>query len=128
MIFGFDRDDIEVFDNTLRFLEDCSVSILDPYILTPAPGTILKKRLEKEERIMNDNWRYYDGEEVVFHPNLITAEGLRSNFWKMKSEFYSIKNITKRIIHTPLQNLMVVSYINFNNWINLKTNLNHKQL
>lgn len=119
LIFGFDSDDINIFYETLNFLEANKIPIFDSYILTPGPGTKLFERFEKEGRITHSDWQKYNGKEIVFKPNLMTSEELRFNFWKMAKTFYSLKNIFRRIFQVPLRNLIIIFYLNIKNWVNL---------
>ncbi len=96
-IFGFDVDDISVFEKTVRFAQDACCEGAAFHILTPYPGTRLYERLDKERRIFIRDWQYYDGGHAVFHPKLMSAQELEEGFtWAIK-EFYSIKSIAKRV-------------------------------
>lgn len=119
-ILGFDNDGIEVFQETLDFLKDQKISIFDPYILTPSPGTRLLNRLKKEGRITHKDWQMYGGKDLVFKPKLMTSDELRFHFWMMVKTFYSLPNIFRRIFHTPFRNMKIVIYTNMKNWLNLR--------
>lgn len=50
VVFGFDEDRLEVFRDTLDFLEDAGIQNATFNILTPYPGTPLFRRLQCEGR------------------------------------------------------------------------------
>ena len=51
-IFGFDGDDPSIFKKTVGFVQKNNIELPTFSILTPFPGTPLKKRLEEEGRII----------------------------------------------------------------------------
>ena len=120
MIFGFDYDNDNIFEKTLRFLQTNKIPIFDSYILTPGPGTELLNRLEKEMRITSKDWSRYNGKEIVFKPKQITSKELKLNFWKTARKFYSLTNLCTKVLQTPLQNLLLVLFINIRNWLDLR--------
>lgn len=96
-IFGFDADDISVFEKTVRFAQDVCCEGAAFHILTPYPGTRMYEKLDNEQRIFIRDWQFYDGEHAVFHPRQMSAQELEEGFiWAIK-EFYSIKSIAKRV-------------------------------
>jgi radical SAM superfamily enzyme YgiQ (UPF0313 family) len=74
------------------------ISYADFFILTPLPGTELRKKLERDNRIISNNWSDYDSLRVVFEPRLMTAQELNDGLWKAYQRFYSIKNILRRLL------------------------------
>lgn len=97
LVFGFDNDDITVFKNTLDWLIRNKIETMTSHILTPYPGTKLYERLEKEGRIIDNKLSHYNTSNVVFQPKHMTPEELRNGYLKMYKDFYSFKNILKRI-------------------------------
>ena len=55
IIFGFDNDDPEIFEETLQFLTRTKVSRFFPSILYPIPGTRLHQQLRSENRLLSDS-------------------------------------------------------------------------
>jgi radical SAM superfamily enzyme YgiQ (UPF0313 family) len=98
LVFGFDQDDKDVFRRTVDFLIRNHISYADFFILTPLPGTELRKKLERDNRIISNNWSDYDSLRVVFEPRLMTAQELNDGLWKAYQRFYSIKNILRRLL------------------------------
>ena len=96
VIFGFDTDTHEIFQETLDFLIRNKVSVASLNILTPYPGTVLYDNFKKEGRIINDNWEFYDHHTVVFRPANITPLELQLGKINAKEKFYSSRSILKR--------------------------------
>ena len=97
-VFGFDYDTKDVFSRTKEFVESSGIDVPDALILTPFPGTPLFNRLEKEGRILTRDWSRYDHKHVVFQPKHMTPEELLNNTRNLYKEFFSIRNMSKRIL------------------------------
>lgn len=96
MIFGFDEDTTEVFDETVKFLRKNKVSTASFNVLTPYPGTKTYNDLKMEGRLITDNWRYYDHNTVVFRPKNMTPVELQAGKSKARKKFYSFRSVLKR--------------------------------
>jgi radical SAM superfamily enzyme YgiQ (UPF0313 family) len=104
IVFGFDEDTPAIFKETLDFLEEAGVQNATFNILTPYPGTPLFARLDSEERILTRNWSKYNGRsDVVFQPNLMSAEELLAGFRYANARFYSLRSVAKRMQRSPVQ-------------------------
>lgn len=97
MVFGFDNDTKEVFDETVRFLKRNRVSTVSFNVLTPYPGTKVYENLKNENRLTTTDWRYYDHNTVVFKPRNMTPYELQIGKVNARKEFYSILSVLKRL-------------------------------
>jgi len=111
LVFGFDNDDKSVFKNTLNWLIKNKIETMTSHILTPYPGTKLYERLEKEGRIIDNDLTHYNTSNVVFQPKNMTPRELRSGYLQMYKDFYSFKNIMKRL---PVKPTAVKPFLLFN--------------
>ena len=68
MIFGFDNDTKETFDDTVDFLIKNRVSTASFNALTPYPGTQTFEDFKNSDRLITTDWKYYDHNTVVFRP------------------------------------------------------------
>lgn len=104
-VLGYDGDTLDVFEKTLRFCEEARLEAAIFPILTPYPGTTVRKRLEAEGRIISNDWRDYDMEHVTFKPNSMTAEQLQQGYEQICREFYSFSSMYRRIfkLHRSVQ-------------------------
>lgn len=99
IIFGFDNDSPEVFRSTIDFLMKNKVGYATFFILTPLPGTIFFDEMNNAGRLPHKDWSKYDLNHIVFKPQKLTKSELYSHYWKSYQEFFSLKNITKRIYY-----------------------------
>ncbi len=104
-VMGCDDDTPAVFEQTLRFCEDARLEAAIFPILTPYPGTTVRKRLEAEGRIFNNNWQDYDMEHVTFQPKGMSVKELQDGYDRICRSFYSFGSMYCRLfkLHRSLQ-------------------------
>ena len=100
-VFGLDHDEPDVFLKTAEFAVQAKIDLPRFAIVTPFPNTALYKRLEAEGRILTMNWELYDGQHVVFRPAKLSVEELQMGTEAAWKHAYSIRSITRRIVHSP---------------------------
>ena len=104
IVFGFDQDTPQIFEDTLDFLERAGIQNATFNILTPFPGTPLYRRMESEGRILSRDWRKYNSRhDVVFQPKQMSVDELLAGFRYVNERFYSLSSITKRLSRSPVQ-------------------------
>jgi len=108
-ILGLDGDEPDVFDRTLRFLDEAAIDIVKPGIFTPFPGTPDFHRLEAEGRILTRDWSRYDATQVVFQPARMTARQLQEGFYRVYREAHSIRSIAVRLARSRASPLLSLS-------------------
>jgi radical SAM superfamily enzyme YgiQ (UPF0313 family) len=111
LVFGFDHDTKDVFIKTLKWLVKNRIETMTAHILTPYPGTKLYEKLEMEGRIIHQDYSKYNTSNVVFKPNGMGADELRAGYLWIYREFYSFRNIWKRL---PQNKTILASYLLFN--------------
>ncbi len=99
-MFGFDTDKKDIFEKTLKMIDELKIDVVDFCILTPIPGTPIFEKLEKEGRITTKDWSKYNMKNVVFKPKNITPEELIKGVKKLYEDYYSTPNTLKRIIRS----------------------------
>lgn len=97
IIFGFDHDDLSVFERTLEFLLKHNIDAIQVSALTPLPGTRLYGKMVKEERIIDPRWEHYDYRHVVFSPRNMKPEQLQNGVDWIIGQFYCTGNIARRV-------------------------------
>jgi len=95
-IFGFDDDDLGVFEKTVEFADRIGVDAAQFGILTPFPGTAIWEKLTQENRILSADWSKYTIGHVVFRPRKMSPERLQEGADWAWREFYSLRRILKR--------------------------------
>lgn len=105
MIFGFDNDKKEVFNDTVRFLIKNRISTVSFNILTPYPGTKTFADLKNAGRLLTSDWKYYDHNTVVFQPTNMTPFELQAGKTLARKKFYRLPSVMKRFmgnLYSPL--------------------------
>ncbi len=95
-VFGFDHDTPEVFERTVRWIEENRLECATFHILTPYPGTPLFRQLEHEGRLLHTNWELYDTAHVVFRPKQMTPEDLEQGYAWCYERLFSHTSIWRR--------------------------------
>ncbi|MGB7761313.1 MAG: radical SAM protein [Bryobacteraceae bacterium] len=104
IVFGFDHDTPEIFDDTIDFLETAGVQNATFNVLTPFPGTPLFRRMEAEGRILTRDWRRYNSrDDVVYQPKRMSAAELLEGFRYANDRFYSLPSTVKRLSRSSVQ-------------------------
>lgn len=97
-VFGFDTDDKTVFEKTIDLVNKLNLDLPRFTAYTPFPGTPIFKKLKSENRIIEENWSFYDAQHVVFRPALMSPEELQAGlFWAWKQSYKS-SSIFKRLL------------------------------
>ncbi len=103
-VFGYDRDTPEIFEKTLEFSVRNRLAVTNFNPLIPMPGTGVYRRLEAENRLIYKKWwlsdRYRYGETAFIPANMTPAE-LRDGCLRIRTGFYSIGCIIKRLFSNP---------------------------
>jgi len=119
-VLGYDGDDVAEFDNIFNFAYKNNIAVTNFNPLIPMPGTKIYDRMEKEGRLiykkwwLSDKYRYGD---TAYIPANMTPEDLRQGCLRIRTKFYSVPSILKRLFankanFTPM-NLFVFLLINF---------------
>jgi radical SAM superfamily enzyme YgiQ (UPF0313 family) len=98
MIFGFDEDTKEVFDDTVKFLIKNKVHTVSFNVLTPYPGTKTFQKMKEEGRLLTDDWKYYDHSTVVYQPKNMSPYELMVGKIRARKKFYSTWSILRRFL------------------------------
>jgi radical SAM superfamily enzyme YgiQ (UPF0313 family) len=111
LVFGLDGDDASMFRSTMDWLVANRVETMTGHILTPYPGTALHDRLTAEGRIVDHDYAHYNTAHVVYRPLRLTPDELRTGYLWMYEEFYSFRNIWRRM---PQSRRQRAPYLLFN--------------
>ncbi|MSM41003.1 MAG: radical SAM protein [Geobacter sp.] len=111
-VLGCDGDTPDVFPALLRFCEEARLEAAIFPILTPYPGTQVRRRLEAEGRIISNAWADYDMEHVTFRPAGMTVEELQQGYDWLNRSFYSFPSMYRRIFKAH-RSVQVFAPMNF---------------
>jgi radical SAM superfamily enzyme YgiQ (UPF0313 family) len=97
-IFGLDEDETHVFEQTVDCVNELTIDIPRYAIYTPYPGTKAFQRLKAEDRILHENWAYYDTQHVVFEPKNMTVRQLEQGFRWAYQETFRLNSVLQRTV------------------------------
>jgi len=117
-IFGHDDDARDIFRRTVDYVQASGMEVPVFSILTPYPGTALRRRLIEEDRLLpeSNDWRKYDVGNVVFRPALMTPDELQEGYLWAKQYCCAPRSIISRLWHAPLKNIPLALILNFSMW------------
>lgn len=95
-VFGFDEDRGDVFQNTVRWIEENRLACATFHILTPYPGTPLFRRMKNQGRLLHTEWTLYDTSHAVFKPAHMTPSELEQGYAWCYKRLFSLSSIWKR--------------------------------
>ncbi|MCX5714394.1 MAG: cobalamin-dependent protein [Candidatus Omnitrophica bacterium] len=88
IILGMDDHDEDYIKRLVDFLLEIELDLAEFTILTPFPHTPIRQQLEKEGRILHNNWIKYTGGDVVFKPARMSVESLGKMYEYAWNTFY----------------------------------------
>jgi radical SAM superfamily enzyme YgiQ (UPF0313 family) len=106
MMVGLDGDDTTSFDKTLDFLVKNKLSFLKLFTPCPYPGTKYYDDLAKAGRILSKEWNRYDYGSPLIRPTNMTPAEMMDGFNYVYNNFYSLKNILRRMTPPPRGNYL----------------------
>lgn len=90
-----------------RFIRKARIDTLQVLLPVPLPGTALRQRLKKQNRVYSTEhvgWEYYDGNFPLFEPDdPLTAEEMQTSIRKIMGRFY-------RFSHFLMVGLNILSF------------------
>jgi radical SAM superfamily enzyme YgiQ (UPF0313 family) len=89
VILGMDNHDEDYIKRLVDFLLEIELDLAEFTILTPFLHTPIRQQLEKEGRIIHNDWIKYTGGEVVFKPTKMSVESLYQMYEYAWNTFYS---------------------------------------
>ena len=97
LVVGFDHDDISVFDELYRFIEDTSSPIACISLLNAPKNTRLFDRLKQEGRLVGND---FSGEwqlSTNIVPKQMSRQVLRQHYWRLFQKIYEPKRFDQRL-------------------------------
>jgi radical SAM superfamily enzyme YgiQ (UPF0313 family) len=118
-VLGGEDDSKNSIWETLRFAIKEKIDTIQMMILTPFPGTKVYEDLQAQKRIFTRDWSLYDGQHIVFKPNLLSARDLQLNVVRVHAKFYSLSRSIFLLLKLRLRNAMFhfIGYLIVKEWI-----------
>jgi radical SAM superfamily enzyme YgiQ (UPF0313 family) len=89
IILGMDNHDEDYIKRLVDFLLEIELDLAEFTILTPFAHTPIRQQLEKEGRILHNDWLHYTGGEVVFKPAKMSIGALEKMYQYAWDTFYA---------------------------------------
>jgi radical SAM superfamily enzyme YgiQ (UPF0313 family) len=117
-VFGFDHDDIQVFEQTWQFIRETEFDSVSVTALTPFPGTPQREDLIAQNRLLpNVPWSHYDTAHVTFQPAQMTVEQFRAGYDWLCRQVYAPRQIvtrgTRALARYPLNRARAKAFSSF---------------
>lgn len=88
IILGMDEQDEDYVKRLVDFLLEIKLDLAEFTILTPFPNTPVRDALQKEGRILSNDWNQYTGGQVVYRPAQMTPTKLQDLYYYAWDTFY----------------------------------------
>jgi radical SAM superfamily enzyme YgiQ (UPF0313 family) len=109
LMFGFDGEGPEVYEDSFRFLIKNRVHHMAVWPLTPLPGTELYDRLRTQGRLLEEAWwlrKDAESPRLKFTGTGMDEAEFKEKFMEFRRRFYSPARLLKRFLFPPsAQNL-----------------------
>ncbi|WDN87470.1 hypothetical protein BuS5_00438 [Desulfosarcina sp. BuS5] len=89
ILLGLDDHDEDYIKRLVDFLLEIDLDLAEFTILTPFPHTRIRTQLEKENRIIHNDWSRYTAGEVVFKPAKMSVDALERMYQYAWDTFYA---------------------------------------
>lgn len=89
IILGTDDHDEDSIKRLVDFLLEIDLDLAEFTVLTPFPHSPIRAQLEKEGRILHNDWSRYTAGEVVFRPAKMTPDALQRMYEYAWNAFYA---------------------------------------
>ena len=96
-ILGLDNDTKETFRTVTDFIDESNMYFAFLNILTPLPGTRLRERLLKENRVIPTSWDNYTNLDINFVPKNLTYKEIEDGVFEAYKKIYSVERVKKVI-------------------------------
>ena len=88
VLLGLDEHDEDYVKRLVDFLLEVELDLAEFTVLTPFPHTRTFHDLDKQGRILHEDWKRYTGDEVVFKPAKISVDKLQELYHYAWDAFY----------------------------------------
>ena len=112
-IAGFDSDTRESIEEMADRIMDIGIDVPFLSIMTPFRGTPIYTELQKEQRILDKGWQFYNGYNVAFKPNRMTPEELLLSHRTLWKKAFSIQHSIRRILRALISLRLGAFYLSF---------------
>ncbi len=88
ILLGMDHHTEDFIKRFIDFLLEIDLDLAEFTILTPFPHTRVFEQMDRENRIIDRDWRHYNAGTVVYKPKLMSPDTLQSLYYEAWKRFY----------------------------------------
>lgn len=96
-VLGMDGDDESIFERTVEFIDRAGIDLPRLAVPTPFPNTIFYDQMRNQNRLLTQDWRYYDAQHVVFRPACMSPGRLQEGLLWTWKQAYTLPSIVRRL-------------------------------
>jgi radical SAM superfamily enzyme YgiQ (UPF0313 family) len=89
VLLGMDEQDEDAIKRLVDFLIEVELDVAEFTVLTPFPHSPCRAQMEKEGRILSNDWGRYTADKVVFRPRRMTPERLQEMYYYAWDTYYA---------------------------------------
>ena len=89
VLLGTDDHDVDSIKRLVDFLCEIRLDVAEFTIVTPFPHTPIREQLQREGRILSNNWADYTADKVVFQPKKMSVDELQAMYEYAWDTFYA---------------------------------------
>jgi radical SAM superfamily enzyme YgiQ (UPF0313 family) len=89
VLLGLDEHDEDYIKRLVDFCLEIDLDLAEFTVMTPFPHTPVRAQLEREGRILHDDWIRYTGDQVVFQPRKMSVGSLQEMYEYAWEAFYA---------------------------------------
>lgn len=97
VLLGLDDQTEDDVKRLVDFLLELNLDMAEFTVLVPFPHTPVREQLERENRVLHNDWIRYTGSEVVFRPAKMTPDTLERMYHYAWEAFYREANASTRM-------------------------------
>jgi len=97
ILLGTDEHDEDAIRKLVDFLLDLDLDLAEFTVMTPFPHTPIRASLERQGRILHNDWSRYTCDETVFRPAKMSVDKLNEMFQYAWDTFYADCSIEVRM-------------------------------
>jgi radical SAM superfamily enzyme YgiQ (UPF0313 family) len=98
-IVGLDNDGPDIFQITAKFIQDNKLYGANITVPTPLPGTSLREELQKEGRIMVNDWDFYTFWDITIKPKRLSIEELEEGLLWIYHQISASESAEERLAY-----------------------------
>ncbi len=110
ILLGTDEQDEEYIKRFVEFLIEIDLDMAEFTLLTPFPHSPVRAKLEREGRILSNDWSCYTADRVVFRPQRMSPHELQEMYHYAWDTFYAgegpelrMGTLFKRVIQKEME-------------------------